>query len=273
MPPKRKRNDEPAADADADAAASSTRATRSSTRNSNSGAASKSKATTRKSKEEDGDQLESGTTPPAKKSKTTKTSTKITTSTKTSKTTAAKKYVASPSNDDDVIVQKNVIPRVLKQTKTPTTANDFPSPAKVQPPGPRPIPNEPYSAERAHVLFKNYEDSDEPNTIGADGFARLCDDAEMAMEGALPLILAWQFGTKEMMKITEEEWRKGTGSLKISNLPALTVAVRDLEELLILDKPAPSKKSKKDVYDKTAYWKYSQDRKDCLSSLVGSSRA
>ncbi|KNZ75494.1 DCN1-like protein 5 [Termitomyces sp. J132] len=87
------------------------------------------------------------------------------------------------------------------------------------------------------------------------------------MEGALPLILAWQFGTKEMMKITEEEWRKGTGSLKISNLPTLSMAVRDLEDLLILDKPMPQKKSKKDVYDKAAYWKYSQDRKASFNQL------
>ncbi|KAG6868281.1 hypothetical protein C0993_005566 [Termitomyces sp. T159_Od127] len=140
-------------------------------------------------------------------------------------------------------------------------------PAKVQSSWLRPTSNEPYSAEHAQALFKNYEDTEEHNTIGADGFVRLCNDAEIAMEGALPLILAWQFGTKEMMKITEEEWRKGTGCLKISNLPALNAVVRDLEDLLILNAPLPPKKPKKDVYDKTAYWKYSQDRKSSFRQL------
>ncbi|KAG5728352.1 DCN1-like protein 5 [Termitomyces sp. T112] len=279
MPPKRKRNDESAADV----AASSTRATRSSARTSNSGAASSNKATAKKSKKKDGDELDSEATPPAKKTKTTKTSTKTTTSTsKTPKAAAAKKAVTSSSkaaearshqksgaekqtkSDDDVIVQKNVVPG----TKASTTSNGSPPlSTKVQSSPPRPTPNEPYSAERAQALFKKYEDSDEFNTIGADGFARLCNDAQITMEGALPLILAWQFGTKEMMKITEEEWRKGTGSLKISNLPTLSMAVRDLEDLLILDKPMPQKKSKKDVYDKAAYWKYSQDRKASFNQL------
>ncbi|KAG5354242.1 hypothetical protein C0989_003755 [Termitomyces sp. Mn162] len=172
--------------------------------------------------------------------------------------------IKNVDSDDDVIVQKNVVPG----TKASTTSNGSPPlSTKVQSSPPRPTPNEPYSAERAQALFKKYEDSDEFNTIGADGFARLCNDAQITMEGALPLILAWQFGTKEMMKITEEEWRKGTGSLKISNLPTLSMAVRDLEDLLILDKPMPQKKSKKDVYDKAAYWKYSQDRKASFNQL------
>ncbi|KAG6896127.1 hypothetical protein C0992_010168 [Termitomyces sp. T32_za158] len=252
MPPKRKRNDEPAADV----TTSSARTTRRSVRTSNAEAASTSKATTRKSRNEAEDQLSSESTPPAKKAKTT--TRKASTKTKNTTTkTAAKTSRALSSNDDDVVVQKDVVPDAFEQTKTLTAVNESP-PAKVQSSLPRPTLNEPYNAEHARALFKKYEDTDEPNTIGPEGFVRLCDDAKVAMEGALPLILAWQFGTTEMMKITEEEWRKGTGSLKISNLSALHAMVRDLEELLILGAPLPPKKAKKDVYDKTAYWKQSK---------------
>jgi hypothetical protein len=34
------------------------------------------------------------------------------------------------------------------------------------------------------------------------------------MDGALPLLLAWQMEAKEMAKITKEEWVKGTSNVK-----------------------------------------------------------
>ncbi|KAG6845725.1 hypothetical protein H0H87_004991 [Tephrocybe sp. NHM501043] len=210
---KRKRNED-SATADAEP---STRATRSSARNSTntSPAASTSKTAAKKAKEDDGDQSELEV-PPPKKSKATKSSTKATPA--KTKTTKGKKSAGSPTNvktvysDDGVIAQKGSIP----ETSTPTTINEpppIPAP-KPPPPSRSSSTNEPYSAARAHALFQEYEDNDDPNTIGSEGFVRLCTDANIAMDGSQPLLLAWQLGTKEMMKITAEEWRKGTESLK-----------------------------------------------------------
>ena len=74
--------------------------------------------------------------------------------------------------------------------------------------------NEPYTAKRSLALFQRYADRDDPTTIGPEGFEKLCSDANIPLDGALPLILAWQLGTKEMGKITAQEWNSGTESLK-----------------------------------------------------------
>jgi len=50
--------------------------------------------------------------------------------------------------------------------------------------------------------------------MGADGFEKLCTDARIALDGPLALLLAWQFQTGEMMKITNEEWTRGTSTFK-----------------------------------------------------------
>ncbi|KAG6919924.1 hypothetical protein DXG01_013273 [Tephrocybe rancida] len=299
MPPKRKRTDDPIAEA------APTRATRSSARKTAPSEASTSRSAAKTAKEGSGEQPEAGV-PPTKKTKTTKATAKTTTAaTNNTKTTSVKKSTTSSSkayflstpplhqdaitgtlnaarmgflsslccahnvktvySDDDVIVQKK---GSIAESQTPTTINEPPPiPARVKPPPARLPVNEPYSAARAQALFKDYEDSDEPNTIGSEGFARLCNDAEIAMDGPLPLILAWQLGTKEMMKITADEWSKGTESLKISNLPALTLAVSDLEDVLVLNKAIPTQRAKKDVYDKTTYWKYCQDKKASFNQL------
>jgi DCN1-like protein 4/5 len=64
------------------------------------------------------------------------------------------------------------------------------------------------------ALFQNYADSDDPNVIGPEGFEGLCMDSGIPLEGALPLILAWQVDAKEMAKISKEEWAKGMDTLK-----------------------------------------------------------
>ncbi|KAG6831168.1 hypothetical protein H0H92_012308 [Tricholoma furcatifolium] len=256
MAPKRKRTDESAAEA----VPSTTRETRSRNAGTSTAKASATKSTGKKTTEDGGDQLEAQVVPPAKKTRTTKAPTKTTATAKTTKTTTAKQSAVPASNDDSPIAHKKGI------TETPTTIGEIPL-TLIKGQAVPPTHNEGYSAARAQALFKTYEDNDESDVIGADGFARLCNDANMSMEGALPLILAWQLGTKEMMKITAQEWGNGTGSLKISNLSALALAVRDLEELLIFNKPAPTKSSKKEAYDKMSYWKYSKDTKAAFQQL------
>ncbi|PCH38428.1 hypothetical protein WOLCODRAFT_55355, partial [Wolfiporia cocos MD-104 SS10] len=70
-----------------------------------------------------------------------------------------------------------------------------------------------YSAAHAGSLFDAYADSDEPTVIGPEGFERLCSDMDISMEGALPLILAWQMSSSEMAKISKVEWEKNTTEL------------------------------------------------------------
>lgn len=50
---------------------------------------------------------------------------------------------------------------------------------------------------------------DDPSFIGAEGFEQLCTDANVPMEGALPMLLAWQTDATEMAKITKEQWLQG----------------------------------------------------------------
>jgi len=76
------------------------------------------------------------------------------------------------------------------------------------------LKHEPYFSHRAQELFKTYADSDDPNVIGPEGFEQLCNDADMPLEGARPILFAWQFGAKEMAKISKEEWIHGTSTLK-----------------------------------------------------------
>ena len=71
-----------------------------------------------------------------------------------------------------------------------------------------------YSEERAKKLFKVYEDPDSPGEIGPEGFEKLCEDLEISMEGALPLVLAWQMHATEMAKFKESEWMQGTSELR-----------------------------------------------------------
>jgi len=143
--------------------------------------------------------------------------------------------------------------------------------------------HEPYTVKRSLALFERYADRDDPTTIGPEGFEKLCSDANIPLDGALPLILTWQLGAKEMGKISAQEWNSGTESLKyvscrlyrsqlkvhysrVSSIQSLSLAVHDLSNLLFLDK-AISPKKQKEPYDKTALRKYSADRKDAFRKL------
>lgn len=73
---------------------------------------------------------------------------------------------------------------------------------------------EPYTASQAEVLFQKYADEDDPSVIGPEGLEKLCSDAEIPLDGALPLVLAWQFGASEMAKLSKSEWETGTSQLQ-----------------------------------------------------------
>lgn len=76
------------------------------------------------------------------------------------------------------------------------------------------LESEVYSAQRATSLFDTYAEPDDPASIGAEGFERLCSDMNVSLEGALPLLLAWQMKASEMAKISRSEWDTATGELQ-----------------------------------------------------------
>lgn len=78
--------------------------------------------------------------------------------------------------------------------------------------------SKPYSPALALSLFNTYTDPDTVNTaevaIGPEGFEKLCNDAQIPLDGALPLVMAWMLESKEMAKIGKDEWVKGTAMLQ-----------------------------------------------------------
>ena len=88
------------------------------------------------------------------------------------------------------------------------------APGQTQAKAPKPSEPAPYTPAASTSLFDVYADPDDPTVIGPEGFERLCSDAEVSLEGALPLILAWQMGASEMAKISKQEWAKATADLR-----------------------------------------------------------
>jgi len=137
---------------------------------------------------------------------------------------------------------------------------------------------EPYTPTLALTLFNSYVDPDTAETdspsIGPEGFEKMCSDAQIPLDGALPLVLAWMLEAKEMAKISKDEWVKGTSNLQISSLYAFGTAIRDLEALLLLDQP-PIKRSStkaggkadKEPYNRDQYWNYVADKKGAFMRL------
>jgi len=164
-----------------------------------------------------------------------------------------------PSNYDDAAGGSKA---TIGQVSTSNATSKLASPVNSSPLKTHPsMSSEHYTPQHSLSLFELYADSDNPSVIGPEGYEKLCADANLPLDGALPLILAWQLGSKEMAKITKDEWTSGTGSLKISSLGLLATAIHDLDNFLMLEKAAPKKSTKKDPYDRTAFWSYCENRK------------
>jgi DCN1-like protein 4/5 len=71
-----------------------------------------------------------------------------------------------------------------------------------------------YSEQRAEALFSQFANEDASDVIGAEGFERLCTEAQVPLDGALPLLLSWQAGSHEIAKISKQEWMEGTAALR-----------------------------------------------------------
>ncbi|EGN96256.1 hypothetical protein SERLA73DRAFT_154631 [Serpula lacrymans var. lacrymans S7.3] len=102
---------------------------------------------------------------------------------------------------------------------------------------------EKYNPDHIFTLFTHFAsassptpDDGIPDYIGPEGFELLCNEANLPLSGALPLILAWQLGAGEMGRIKKDEWVNGLSRLRISSVPVLSLALYDLEDLLLLGK-------------------------------------
>lgn len=138
-------------------------------------------------------------------------------------------------------------------------------------------------------MFNEFADSDDPDVIGPEGFESICQKANLAMDGALPLIFAWQFEAKEMAKISKGEWEAGTAALRyvlveyprdlsadhrlgrffrVSSIPALALVISELDDLLMQNKPPAKPAAAKELdYDRTRYNMYSHNIKSGFQKL------
>jgi len=135
-----------------------------------------------------------------------------------------------------------------------------------------PVPEtEPYNPAGVQSLFKAYADQDDADTISAANFERLCTDANVPMEGPMPLILLWHMNAQDLGTIKRDQWTKAMQDSQISSLVTLRIFLGDMEGLLLTTKPpvpqpptAPTKGNKKPPapppYDRTLYYSYAQDR-------------
>ena len=89
------------------------------------------------------------------------------------------------------------------------------------------------------LSFETYADSDNSLVIGPEGFERLCNDGNLPLEGAMPMILAWQLNSKEMAKISHDEWQIGMANLQCvlsssvsfhSTLPLMLICIARVPE-------------------------------------------
>ena len=67
---------------------------------------------------------------------------------------------------------------------------------------------EPYNPADVQSLFKAYADEDDANTISAENFERLCTDANVPMEGPMPLILLWHMDAQDLGTIKRDQWTR-----------------------------------------------------------------
>lgn len=123
------------------------------------------------------------------------------------------------SDDNEGTATSSVHTNGTAASKNMSTPNKKPAPTKPKKAADRAPQFEPYSPPQATSLFATYADPDDSGVIGPNGFEKLCNDTKISLEGALPLILAWQMSATEMAKITREEWEKSLHQLRYVLLP------------------------------------------------------
>lgn len=128
-----------------------------------------------------------------------------------------------------------------------------------------------YSEQRAEALFSQFANEDTPDVIGAEGFERLCKEAQVPLDGALPLLLSWQFGSHEIAKISKKEWMEGTAALRVSSLASFAVVLNDLNDLIVSGRHVVAtsrvKSQRGATYDTARYDSYAADTHKAFTSF------
>ncbi|CCO26196.1 DUF298 family protein [Rhizoctonia solani AG-1 IB] len=88
-----------------------------------------------------------------------------------------------------------------------------------------------FTLERVQAMFDKYIDEDDSNVIGAEGMERLCTDASVPMDGALPLLITWSVNAKTLGTITRSEFTDSFGKLKIDTPEKMALMASDLNSL------------------------------------------
>ncbi|CAE6432821.1 unnamed protein product [Rhizoctonia solani] len=88
-----------------------------------------------------------------------------------------------------------------------------------------------FTLERVQAMFDRYTDEDDSNIIGAEGMERLCTDASVPMDGALPLLITWSVNAKTLGTITRSEFTDSFGKLKIDTPEKMALMALDLNFL------------------------------------------
>ncbi|KAL4065273.1 DUF298-domain-containing protein [Scleroderma citrinum] len=106
--------------------------------------------------------------------------------------------------------------------------------------------------------------------------------AGIPLDGAQPLILAWQCGCQELGRITRDEWVRGTETLRISSLPVLALALKELDDLVVHNNPPikrpptststtrrgnPAASKANTPYNRGRYWTYAQNSQVAFNEL------
>ncbi|KAF8321533.1 DUF298-domain-containing protein [Clavulina sp. PMI_390] len=81
---------------------------------------------------------------------------------------------------------------------------------------------------------------------------RLCEAADMPMEGVRPVLLAWVCKARKMGNVYKSEWMNGMGLYRIDTIPKLALAMSELDACLFSDVTPTSSPSKKDPYNRQA---------------------
>ncbi|KAG9095115.1 hypothetical protein FS749_011046 [Ceratobasidium sp. UAMH 11750] len=120
-------------------------------------------------------------------------------------------------------------PAAAKSTKT--TAKRGAKQEKTKPAAADGLDPSSFTLEGVQAMFENYMDEDDNNVIGGEGMEKLCADASMSMEGALPLLVAWSLSAKTLGSFTRAEFTGGFGKLRIDTPQKVALMASDLNSL------------------------------------------
>lgn len=177
---------------------------------------------------------------------------------------SSNKAMFRDDDEDTAGPSKSTKSRSKAASSSTLTANSSASPAAAKSQSAALPEPEVFKPERVEELFNKYADEDEKDEISAGGLQGLYEDADIALDSAMPWIMAWRFGAEEMLRFTREEWKRGMVALNVDSLAGLKNTLSELEALLIHRKPT-AKRAKGKGAD--AYSECSADPEAAFASL------